>query len=122
MRKKPTKSAIKLTKNRPTRNDVSNNSICSPRLRGRSTSAAPFSRSRSRCWTASIFCTFLDRQIDDIKLAFFAESFLRHRQIHQREAAAKNFGGSLFFEQRAHREFTLALTGQQSHPGAHRQL
>ena len=55
MRKKPTKSAIKLTKKSPTRNDVSNSSICSPRLRGRSTSAAPFSRSRSRCCTASIF-------------------------------------------------------------------
>ncbi len=32
---------------------MSNSSICSPRLRGRSTSAAPCKRSRKRCWTDS---------------------------------------------------------------------
>jgi hypothetical protein len=66
--------------------------------------------------------TVFDRKIDHVELAHLAEHALRHRQIHQRETAAKNFRRSLFLEQRAHREWLLALTGQQSHGCAHGEI
>jgi hypothetical protein len=40
----------------------------------------------------------LDGQIDDVELPFFADGPLRHGQIHQREAAAENFGRTLLLK------------------------
>ena len=57
---------------------------------------------------------FFHREINNVELAFLAQSLLRHRQVHQRKVSAKNFCHPLFLEERADGVVLLAATRGQS--------